>query len=256
MGPHAHAEVVEPAGGPLDRVLRVLVGRTGGQHEHLVGVVGGEQVAVEVAAVAPFGAADQGEGPRHGAAQYRPLPEGPQPGRRVTPAPAPGRLTARSGPLLLPVGSVPAHDHHTPGDRWVGDHGIRDRGGGGQGRRRRGAALPPAVERRRDGRLAREVAGQAGRAGQARRAGREGGRRSRDRHRPPRRAPRLRPRARVRRRGPRREEDPVRRARRGRQAGRHPRHQHLDAPGGRAGRGHQAARAGRAASTSSTRPRP
>ena len=49
-----------------------------------------------------------------------------------------------------------------------GDHGFGHRRGGGQGRPRGGAALPQAGDGRCDGRRAREVAGQAGRAGQAR----------------------------------------------------------------------------------------
>ena len=65
---------------------------------------------------------------------------------------------------------------------------------------------------------AREVARQAGRAGQARGADRQGDRRPGQRHRRPPRARRLRPRARVGRRGPRREEGAVHPARRHREA--------------------------------------
>ena len=196
-----------------------------GMHEDLVGPVGREQVTIELTAGAPLGAADQREGPRH-------------PGHSTG-----GGGRPRSGPILLPVGSVPAHDHQERGDRRVGDHGIRGRGGGGQGRRRRGAPLPPAGDGRRDARRAREVARQAGRAGQARGGRRQGDRGPRERHRRPAAARRLRPGARVGRGGPRRQEGAVRRARRHREGRRHPGHQHLDPPGRRAGHGDVATRA-------------
>ena len=60
------AELAEPALGRLDDAIGVLVGRRGGQHEHLVGAAQLEELAVEVAAGAPLGAADEGEGPGHG----------------------------------------------------------------------------------------------------------------------------------------------------------------------------------------------
>ncbi len=149
------AELAEPALGRLDDAIGVLVGRRGGHHEHLVGAAQLEELAIEVAAGAPLGAADQGEGPGHG---------GTLPGAVLAPGCYPS------------VASRPMADQHA-GNRRVGDHGVGHRRGGGQGGGRRDPALAAAGQRRRDGGGAREVARQAGGARQARRDRGQGDRR-------------------------------------------------------------------------------
>ena len=121
--------------------------------------------------------------------------------------------TYRSVACPLSIHGEQCRNDQAGRNRRFGDHGQRHRRGRRQGGHRGGAAEPFAGHGRRDGRRAREVARQAGGAGQARR--RRAHRRARPGHRGvgPRCPRRLRPRDRVDRRGPPHEEAPLQRAR-------------------------------------------
>ena len=171
----------------------VLVRSRGRDDEHLRAAACGEQVAVEVTAVAPLGATDQGKGAGHG--PHLPVPE--------------------SGPRLLPVGSVAAHDHH---DAWASS--VRGSWGRASPRwppsRASRSCCARASRTRRtrwSPRLEKSLAKQVER-GKLEEHGRQGDRRAGQRHRRPPRPARLRPRARVRGRGPRGQEGAVHPARR------------------------------------------
>ena len=169
------------------------------------------------------------------------------PGRR---GPSVGVTRVAAAPLRrlrrrwLPPSKLRPHVDHTGRNRRFGNHGLGHRRGGSGDRARGGLAQPESGGRRRHAGQPEQVAGQAGREGQAHRSrsGRYLG--TGAAHHPSGRARRRRPRHRVRRRGPGGQAGPLPRARQRLQARHDPGHEHLDAACDRDGNGHRPSRPG------------